>query len=775
MSRRSPSVSKPAAATRSLLAQAVELHQAGRTAEAAELYERIIAKVPGHFDATHLLGVIALQDGRLKQAETLIVSALRVNPQDGPAISNLGTVYLRKREFGLAREQFARAVTLQPDSTSALSNLGTALRELGRSREALGPLQRAHAAEPQSASICNLLGACFLDIGDVEAAATLFETATVAEPGDADGWGNLAVALNRLEEYERAKQCADKAIIMRPDSAAAIAARAAIEFEQGDVEAAIASYREAAALPDPSAQIICALADSLWSSGRSEEALEQLRQLVARDPDNAMALWKLAISQCRTYYDSAEELEQSRRALSGSLTALETWFRNTPHPEAYAAVGSTQPFFIAYQPFNNRELLSRYGRLCSEWMASMPMPEPTVRVELGSAGATARKMRIGIASAHIRDHSVWNAIVKGWIQHLDKTRFEVWLFRLGRKTDEETAWARAEVAHFEDKPKNLQEWVKSIRGARLDALIYPEIGMDPLTTQLASLRLAPVQAGSWGHPETTGLPTLDFYFSADGLEPVDAQANYSEQLVRLPNLGVYVQPLKPCITTPDLKPLRLPDDVPLLLCPGTQFKYSPLSDHVWARIAKGLSTGGGRGRWTRMANRLRGKKAGRLVFFRSGNAAMDALLAKRLRRAFDAEQVDFDAYVSIVPYLDRSRFFGLMQHAALMLDTVGFSGFNNALQAIETGLPVLAREGAFMRGRLASAIMRRMDLPELVARTDEEFIEFAVRLALDPVRCQALRVEIAARRGILFNDLEPVRALERCLAEAIERTAATAG
>jgi len=775
VSRRPPSVSKPAAAIQPLLEQAVELHQAGRTAEAAELYERLIAETPRHFDATHLLGVIALQDGRLERAEALITSALLINPQDGSAISNLGTVYLRKREFDSAREQFARAVTLQPDSINALSNLGTALRELGRSREALGPLQRAHAAEPKSALICNLLGACFLDTGDVEAAATHFEAATVAEPGGADGWGNLAVALNRLGEHERAKHCAEKAIDIRPDSAAAIAARAAIEFEQGDIEAAIASYREAAALPGPSAQIICAFADSLWSSGRGEEALEQLRQLVARDPNNAMALWKLAITQCRTYYDTAEEIEQSRRDFSESLTTLETWFRATPHAEAYAAVGSTQPFFIAYQPFNNRELLSRYGRLCSEWMSSMPTPGPTVQAASVAAGAAGRKMRIGIASAHIRDHSVWNAIVKGWIQHLDKTRFEVWLFRLGRKTDEETARARAEVAHFEDKPKNLQEWVKAIREARLDALIYPEIGMDPLTTQLASLRLAPVQAGSWGHPETTGLPTLDLYFSADGLEPVEAQANYSEQLIRLPNLGVCVEPLKPSITAPDLKPLRLPDDVPLLLCPGTPFKYSPLSDRVWARIAKGLSSGGGQSGWTRMANRLRGKKAGRLVFFRGGNSAMDTLLAKRLRRAFDAEQVDFDAYVSIVPYLDRPRFFGLMQHASLMLDTVGFSGFNNALQAIETGLPVLAREGDFMRGRLASAIMRRMDFPELVATTDEEFIESAVRLALNPARCQALRVEIAARRGILFSDLEPVRALERCLTEAIERTAAGAG
>jgi protein O-GlcNAc transferase len=759
-----------------LLGQAVALHQAGRMAEATELYEKIIAQVPNHFDATHLLGVIALQEGRLEQAESLIASALRINPKDTAALNNLGTVYLRNRQLELACDQFERAVKLQPNSSSALTNLGTVLRQLGRPREALVPLRRAYSGNPKSAMVCNLLGACLLDTGDAYAAVKLFEAATLAEPDDADGWGNLAIALNSTGEHGRALECANRAVAMRPHSSAAVAALAAAEFEQGQIETAIATYREAIALPDPSAQTYCAFANALWTSGHCEAALDQLRQAIAINGNNAIALWKLAMSQCQPFYDTEADIERSRHAFSECLGDLQTWFHAVRHPEAYAAVGTTQPFFIAYQPFNNKELLSHYGKVCNEWMASMPLDTPAAQSKhsqiRGNPIATGRKIRVGIASAHIRNHSVWNAITKGWVQHLDRTRFEVWLFQLGRTTDEETARARSEVAQFEDRPKNLQAWVRTISEADLDALIYPEIGMDALTTQLASLRLAPVQAASWGHPETTGLPSMDLFFSADGLEPVDAQENYSERLVRLPNLGVCVEPLTPSIASPDLRSLGLPNDEPLLLCPGTPFKYSPMHDQVWARIAKGLRAGSRRGGWARIADRLRGGPNGRLVFFRSGNDSMDKLLAQRLRRAFDSEQVDFDAHVCLVPYLDRPRFFGLMQHAALMLDTVGFSGFNNALQAIETGLPVLAREGDFMRGRLASCIMRRMDLPELVASTNEDFIQTAIRLALDPSRCKELRVEIAKRRHILFNDIEPVRALERCLIEAIAKSMA---
>jgi predicted O-linked N-acetylglucosamine transferase (SPINDLY family) len=756
------------------LEQAVALHQAGQITEAGEIYKKIIAQVPNHFDAIHLLGVVALQEGHLDQAQTLITSALRINSRDAGALSNLGTAYLRDRQLELARDQFERALKLQPNSPSALTNLGTVLRQLGRPREALIPLQRAHSADSKSAIVCNLLGACLLDTGDTYAAVKLFEAATLSEPDSADGWGNLAIALNSAGEHARAQDCANKAVAMHPHSSAAVAALAAVQFEDGQNETAIATYREALALPDCSVQTQCSFANALWMGGRCEEALEQLRQAVAIDGNNAIAQWKLVMSQCQPFYGTETDIERSRNAFAESLGDLQTWFHAVRRPEAYAAVGTTQPFFIAYQSYNNKDLLTRYGKMCREWMSSMPINMPEARPAPSQTqqkrAASSRRIRLGIASAHIKNHSVWNAITKGWVRHLDKTRFEVWLYQLGRATDEETARARGDVDHFEERPRNLQAWIKTIGEANLDVLIYPEIGMDTLTTQLASLRLAPLQAATWGHPETTGLPTMDLYFSADGLEPVNAGENYSERLVRLPNLGVCVEPLTPSITTPDLRLLGLPSDEPLLLCPGTPFKYSPAHDRVWARIAKGLRPGSGKGGWARIAGRLRGGSTGRLVFFRSGNDSMDKLLAQRLRRAFDAEGVDLDAHVCLIPYLDRPQFFGLMQHAALMLDTIGFSGFNTALQAIETGLPVLAREGDFMRGRLASGIMRRMDLPELVASTDEEFIRTAIRLALDPSRRKELRAEIAQRRDILFNDIEPVRALERCLTEAIAKS-----
>ena len=80
-----------------------------------------------------------------------------------------------------------------------------------------------------------------------------------------------------------------------------------------------------------------------------------------------------------------------------------------------------QPYYLAYHASDNRDLLARYGALCSRLMAAWQTANlPPV------ATRTSGPIRVGIASAHLREHSVWNAIVKGWVKHLDRRRFELY-------------------------------------------------------------------------------------------------------------------------------------------------------------------------------------------------------------------------------------------------------------------------------------------------------------------------------------------------------------
>jgi predicted O-linked N-acetylglucosamine transferase (SPINDLY family) len=321
-------------------------------------------------------------------------------------------------------------------------------------------------------------------------------------------------------------------------------------------------------------------------------------------------------------------------------------------------------------------------------------------------------------------------------------------FSLGAEEDPETAYARSRSDRFESGPRPLQGWVDAIGAARPDVLLYPEIGMDPMSVKLASLRLAPVQAASWGHPETSGLPTIDYYLSSELLEPAGAQGHYCERLVPLPGLGCCVERADVRAEPPEPGRWGIDPEAPLLLCPGVPFKYSPRHDELLAGIARRVPRA-------------------KLVFFTYWLTPLSDKLRARLRGAFARAGLDLEAHAVFVPWQPKAAFYGWLQRASVFLDTLGFSGFNTALQAVECGLPLATCEGRFMRGRLASAIVRRMGLEELVARSDAEYVELAARLAQDRSYRESIRTRMLSSQHLLFGDLSSIRALEVFLAQAV--------
>ena len=101
-----------------------------------------------------------------------------------------------------------------------------------------------------------------------------------------------------------------------------------------------------------------------------------------------------------------------------------------------------------------------------------------------------------------------------------------------------------------------------------------------------------------------------------------------------------------------------------------------------------------------------------------------------------------------------------MKNADLLLDTIGFSGANTALQAIGCGLPVITREGRFQRTRHASAILRTIDVEELIANTEEEYIDLIEKITLDEVFKNKIRFKIKAKEKLLYKNENSIRALE---------------
>src|SRR5207237_4862511 len=106
---------------------------------------------------------------------------------------------------------------------------------------------------------------------------------------------------------------------------------------------------------------------------------------------------------------------------------------------------------------------------------------------------------------------------------------------------------------------------------RRAVLVYADLRMDRLAYTLAFPRLAPVQCVTWGHPVTSGIPTVDYFVSSTLFESEDADAHYTEKLVRLDSLPFYAY--RPALPErfKARADLGLPTDMHIYACPQSLF------------------------------------------------------------------------------------------------------------------------------------------------------------------------------------------------------------
>jgi len=570
------------------------------------------------------------------------------------------------------------------------------------------------ARDPEYVDALHLLGIIACYFGKAERGVVLIGKAIQRHPANPSALNSLGEAYRILNLLDEAEECYRKALALKPD-----------------------------------------LAEAYYNLGRTykdrdclAEAEAYYNKALALKPDFAEARWELAMAKIPAVCEINDNLEMWRGKFARELDALEVWFDKKHIEQGHKCVGLRMPFHLAYQEKGNRDLLKQYGALCTRLMEVWKAGNAFSSVKTVPSDV----VRVGIVSAHVYDHSVWNAIVKGWYLHFDRKHFELHTFYVGSKQDAETSLAKSRSTYFEQGVRNLNQWVGIILRQKPDVLIYPEIGMDTMTTKLASLRLAPVQMVTWGHPETSGLQTMDYFLSAEDLEPPAAQENYSENLVSLPHLGCCYQPLSVTVTDPDFNGLNIDPEAIIFICPGTPFKYTPAYDKVLVEIASKVDS------------------CQFIFFINTMFRASTEKLRRRIEATFAQSGLDFQKYCIFLPWQSPSMFYGLMRRAHVMLDTIGFSGFNTAMQAVDCGLPIVTKEGRYMRGRLASGILRRMGLSELITNTEDEYIALAVRLAVDDNYRQQIRERINECRHVLYGDLAPIRAFEKFLSGALKRT-----
>ena len=302
------------------LNEAIALHQQGRFEQAIVLYSDILKVEPKHFDAIHLLGVIADQMknhqlaadlidqaiainssnadayfnrgnalkelGRFDVAVESYDKAVRLNPRYANAFNNRGVVLQKLNQLDEAVESYGKAVRIKPDYAEAHFNLGIVLQELKRFDEALASYGRVTALKPDFPTAHYNSGVALHALERFDAALASYDRAIALDPNYAQAHSNRGAVLGKLKRFDDAVVSYDAAIALKPDYAEAYFNRANALTELGQLEAAVASYGQAIGAKSDFAEAYLDLGHKLYDLDDRDGAIAAYKNAAKVDPAN---------------------------------------------------------------------------------------------------------------------------------------------------------------------------------------------------------------------------------------------------------------------------------------------------------------------------------------------------------------------------------------------------------------------------------------------------------------------------------------------------------
>jgi len=724
-------------------------------AGAAAAYAEAAARAPQAAQIHNNLGNALLECGRHDEAIAAYRAALDRHGTLTATRINLANALRAKGDRAGAAAAYEAVLAVAPEQPQALNGLAVARHQMGRCDEALLLLHRAAAAAPGYAPAAANLARILLEAGEHAEALDHATRAARLAPDDADVWNGLGNALLAFGRHSDAIDAYRRALALRPGFADALNNLGSALDLAGRSEEAVEPLQAAIAGDPDLLRARLNLCEVLIRLGRREEAVAASEDAGARAPERFAPRLYRAIATLPVIQRTSADGAAARADYAERLAALDAGLRlddAAASGEAEEAIGAVQPFYLAYQGRVDRALQDRYGRMVARIMAAR---HPRFAVAPPPPGlAEGEAIRVGVLSAFFRHHSVWKLPLGSWMEALPRDRFALFGYHTRTECDAVTERAQALCREFRTAPRSIEGWCETIRADRLHVLLIPEIGMDPVTLRLAALRNAPVQAAAWGHPQTSGLPTVDAFLSSALMEPPDGDAHYTERLVRLPGLscapatvGVQPAPL-------GREALGLPADGVLFWCCQSLFKYLPDDDRLFPAIA-------------------RAAPMARFVFvgYSRGSAVTD-VFRSRLAASFAAAGLDAERHCVILDPLSPERFAAVTRASDVFLDSVGWSGCNSTLEAVAAGLPVVTWPGVTMRARHSAAILRQIGVTETIARDAESYVALAARLALDPDWRRAVAERVAAGSGRVADDRRWLGGLVAFLEDAARAVAA---
>ncbi len=705
--------------------QGLSAHQRGQLLQAKSAYEQVLGKQPKHFDALHLLGVVAGQTKNPALAAELIGRAIDVNPNSASAFNNRGIALKELKRLDDALASYDKAIALKPDYAEAFNNRGIALKDLKRLDDALANYDKAIALKPDYAEAFYNRGNALKDLKRLDDALASYDKAIALKPDYAEAFYNRGNALKDLKRLDDALASYDKAIALKPDYAEAFNNRGTVLQDLKRLDDALASYDKAIALKPDYAEAFNNRGNALKELKRLDDALASYDKAIALKPDYEFLHGMKLHMQMRIC-----DWSNLQSQLNGLVASIAEERKVTlPFP----VLG------LADRP----DLQLKASRI----YANEKYPERDVWSEFAARPADG-KIRIGYYSADFHNHATSFLMAELFEAH-DPQKFELYGFSFGpNKQDEMRSRVSSSFKQFFDVTKKSDREVAQMsRELGIDIAVDLKGATQDARMGMFAEHCAPLQINYLGYPGTLAASYFDYIVADKTLIPRESQHYYTEKIIYLPH-SYQVNDSKRKISDEvfSRQELGLPKDGFVFCCFNNNYKIVPETFDSWMRVLK--ATGGS------------------VLWLLEDNPTAARNLRKEAQiRGVDPERLVFAARMKLDEHLARHRV------ADLFIDTLPCNAHTTASDALWAGLPVLTQMGQSFAARVAASLLNAMDLPELITNTREEYEARAIELANNPFRLSEIKKKLEQNRETspLFNGKLFARHIESAYAEIHRR------
>ncbi|MCP2728212.1 O-linked N-acetylglucosamine transferase, SPINDLY family protein [Limnofasciculus baicalensis] len=468
---------------------------------------------------------------------------------------------------------------------------------------------------------------------------------------------------------------------------------------------------------------------------------------------NAIYLVMRGLMGAGGYWEEVYVVLEQQESLLLSLIEEEAMVSN----QAIAQRLFNSTIFFPYlrdDPKNNRHIHNQVSRLAQVNVQNNARNQVERYCQIGVTGRTT-PLKIGYVSHCFCGHSVgW--LARGVFRYHDRERFKIHAYFISYKegNDPLQDWYLQQVDRAYKGGIYGDEIAEQIYKDEIDILIDLDSLTLDVSCEIVALKPAPVQV-TWLGWDASGIPTIDYFIADPYVLPDSAQEYYTEKIWRLPYTYIAVDGFELGVPTLRRDQLDIPSDAVVYMSTQIGYKRHPDTVRLQMKIIKEVPNS---------------------YFLIKGPADQEAI-EKFFIQIAEEEGVNSDSLRFLPQVALESTHRANLAIADIVLDTYPYNGATTTMETLWMGIPIVTRVGQQFAARNSYTMMMNVGVTEGIAWTDEEYVEWGIRLGKDEALRQQVVWKLRQSRHTspLWNAKQFTREMENAYQQMWQRYVDTSG